>query len=82
MEYGTAPESAATADAWLSDHVSSDGEQAHFPLFIDGKFMTGNGFCLAADLVNHHIATADALESRERTRRERRPTVIHDGHRR
>ena len=37
MEYGTAPESAATAEAWLSDH------NREFSLFIDGKFVTPEG---------------------------------------
>ncbi len=34
MEYGTAPESAATAKDWIADH------KGEFALFIDGKFVT------------------------------------------
>ncbi len=37
MEYGTAPESAATAEAWINDKSGS------FSLFIDGKFVTPEG---------------------------------------
>lgn len=43
MEYGTAPESADTAEAWINDKVSTDGEIGRFNLFIDGKFVTPDG---------------------------------------
>ncbi|MEM8860665.1 MAG: aldehyde dehydrogenase family protein, partial [Chloroflexota bacterium] len=50
MEYGTAPESAATANAWLDDHGSPDGDLGPngtlgraFSLFINGKFIQPKG---------------------------------------
>ena len=46
MEYGTAPESAATALDWIGDKGSPSGELGsvgRFSLFIDGKFVTPDG---------------------------------------
>ena len=49
MEYGPAPESAAEANAWLDSH------NRKFKLFIDGKWVRGNGKAFAA----HNPATGD-----------------------